>query len=37
MSIRIFRPTPFQLVIFSLVGGIGFGILIGEPAGKLEI
>jgi len=34
---RIFKLSPFQLVIFSLIGGIVFGVLIGKPAGKLEI
>ncbi len=37
MNIRIFRLSPFQLVIFSLIGGIVFGVLVGKPAGKLEI
>jgi len=37
MNIRIFKLSPFQLVIFSLIGGIVLGILVGKPAGKLEI
>ncbi|MFQ5642422.1 MAG: cation:dicarboxylate symporter family transporter [Thiogranum sp.] len=37
MNIRSFRLSPFQLVIFSLIGGIVFGALLGKPAGELEI
>ena len=37
MNFNILKISPFQRVIFSLIGGIGFGILLGEPAGKLEI
>ncbi len=37
MNLRRLKPSPFQLVIFSLIGGIIFGILVGKPAGKLEI
>ncbi len=36
MKILRYEITPFQLVILSLVGGILFGILVGEWAGKLE-
>ncbi len=32
-----FKITPFQLVILSLVAGILFGAVLGEPAGQLEI
>ncbi|MFV1973258.1 MAG: cation:dicarboxylate symporter family transporter [Thiohalobacterales bacterium] len=37
MNLNILKLSPFQRVIYSLVGGIVFGVLIGEPAGKLEI
>ena len=37
MKIGPFQLTPFRLVILSLITGILFGILVGEPAGKLEI
>ncbi len=37
MDIRIFKFSPFQLVIFSLIGGITFGVLVGKPAGKVEL
>lgn len=33
----IFKLSPFQLVVASLIGGIVFGTLVGEPAGKLDI
>ena len=33
----IFKITPFQRVVLSLVLGIVFGVIIGEPAGKLDI
>ena len=33
----IFKLSPFQRVVASLIGGILFGILVGEPAGKLDI
>ena len=37
MNLKILKLSPFQRVIFSLVGGIVFGVLVGESAGKLEI
>ncbi len=36
MKIGRITITPFQLVILSLVGGILFGLLVGEWAGKLQ-
>ena len=37
MRFSISSISPFQRVIASLVIGIVFGLLVGEPAGKLEI
>jgi Na+/H+-dicarboxylate symporter len=37
MNINILKLSPLQRVIFSLVAGIVFGILVGESAGRLEV
>ncbi len=37
MTLNLLRLTPFQRVVAGLVLGIGVGIFLGEPAGRLDI